>query len=366
MGAPHSLRDIRDAGASATQSPSATNPIITSLAHGGLSPAGHHAPEAGESSTHTHAGGSHPDLAAHDTLGLATQAELDAHGAATDPHTGYQRESEKGLANGYASLDAGGVVPDAQIPATIARDSELHTAFVQADHDALANPHHSNANDHAASHTLASHSAKAHSDLTGIGATDHHSNANDHVNAILNHDILTPHTGFPGGTANFLRADGTFAAPPGGGGGMTLLKKTANQIINAGAGVFVDITDLTFPVVAGVDYAFHFYITFQSAAAATGWKASVNCPAGTLDFWAQSDVIANGAAGVATHTERHNTVRDDMTLLTATITQNVDLAVRIEGRYICTANGTFAARFANELAANTQIVVQKGSWGWYF
>lgn len=151
-----------------------------------------------------------------------------------------------------------------------------------------------------------------------------------------------------------------------GGSGMNLLKKTANQTINAGAGVFTDITDLTFPVVAGTDYAFEFYITFQSAATATGWRAAVNCPAGTLDFWAGSDVIANGAAGVATHAERHNTVRDDMTLLTSTIAQAVDLNVRIKGRYLCTANGTFAARFANELASNTHIVVQKGSWGWWF
>ena len=151
-----------------------------------------------------------------------------------------------------------------------------------------------------------------------------------------------------------------------GGGGMNMLKTTADQTINAGAGVFADITGLTFPVVAGIDYAFHFYITFRSAATTTGWKAGVNCPAGVLDFWAQSDVIANGAAGVATHTERHNVTRDDMTLLTGTVTQGVDLAVRIEGRYKCTQNGTFAPRFANELAANTQLAVQKGSWGWWF
>ena len=55
-----------------------------------------------------------------------------------------------------------------------------------------------------------------------------------------------------------------------------------------------------------------------------------------------------------------------MPLLTATVTQAVDLSMRIEGRYLCTANGTFAARFANELASNTQIVVQKGSFGWWF
>jgi hypothetical protein len=42
-----------------------------------------------------------------------------------DPHTQYQKESEKGQANGYASLDSGGTVPDAQIPAGIIRDTEF-------------------------------------------------------------------------------------------------------------------------------------------------------------------------------------------------------------------------------------------------
>lgn len=149
-------------------------------------------------------------------------------------------------------------------------------------------------------------------------------------------------------------------------GMINTLKKTANQTINAGAATFVDIANLTFPVVNGVSYAFYFYIVFQSAAAATGWKAGVNCPNGTLDFWAGSQIIANGAAGVATHVRRHNVTRDDMTLLTSTVTQAVDLAIEINGRFLCTQNGTLAARFANELAANTDIVVQKGSWGYWF
>lgn len=37
-----------------------------------------------------------------------------AHAAAADPHTGYQKESEKGAASGYASLDAGTLIPTAQ------------------------------------------------------------------------------------------------------------------------------------------------------------------------------------------------------------------------------------------------------------
>lgn len=39
-------------------------------------------------------GGAHPDLATHDALGLATDAELSAHEAAADPHTGYVREAD--------------------------------------------------------------------------------------------------------------------------------------------------------------------------------------------------------------------------------------------------------------------------------
>src|SRR3990167_1403586 len=59
---------------------------------------------------HTHEGGEHPSLATHDALGLATDAELSTHTGVAGAH---------------------------------------HVAFVQADHDALANPHHSNASDHA-------------------------------------------------------------------------------------------------------------------------------------------------------------------------------------------------------------------------
>jgi len=51
--------------------------------------------------------------------GLARDSEVVAafvvHEAAADPHAGYQKESEKGAANGYASLGAGGLVPAAQL-----------------------------------------------------------------------------------------------------------------------------------------------------------------------------------------------------------------------------------------------------------
>lgn len=148
---------------------------------------------------------------------------------------------------------------------------------------------------------------------------------------------------------------------------LVFLKTTATQTINAGAGVYVDITNLTFPVINGNTYGFKFYIVFQSANVLTGQKCSVNCPTGTLDFFSTHQTVGNSATvGVATWLQRHSVTRDDMTTLTGTITAAVDLVVMIEGRYICTADGTFAARFANELVTNTDIVVQAGSWGYYW
>lgn len=48
--------------------------------------------------------------------GVAVRTFLtDLHEAATDPHTGYQKESEKSAANGYASLGAGVLVPIAEL-----------------------------------------------------------------------------------------------------------------------------------------------------------------------------------------------------------------------------------------------------------
>ena len=132
-----------------------------------------------------------------------------------------------------------------------------HVSFTQTNHDALANPHHSNANDHAQSHTHASH--------TGIGATDHHSNATDHANTEAVHSWHTAHHTrlhtvvdtldhtFPGGTANFRRADGTWNAPGGGGGGnatvmhlvaYAALSKTMTNIGTAYKDIYVGLTDL--------------------------------------------------------------------------------------------------------------------------
>lgn len=58
------------------------------------------------------------DAAAAQAAAEATAAAaLSSHAGAADPHTGYQKESEKSAANGYASLDSGGKVPAGELPA---------------------------------------------------------------------------------------------------------------------------------------------------------------------------------------------------------------------------------------------------------
>jgi len=75
-----------------------------------------------------------PLLRGHVTFAAQPQSEeidmdLLMHVAADDPHVGYQKESEKGAANGYAGLGAGGLVPVAQL----ASGTPNGTKFVRDD-----------------------------------------------------------------------------------------------------------------------------------------------------------------------------------------------------------------------------------------
>lgn len=69
----------------------------------------------------------------------AVAAAVSTHEGASDPHTGYQKESEKNNANGYCGLDASGLVADVRLPSSIARDSEVAAAVTA--HEAAGDPH---------------------------------------------------------------------------------------------------------------------------------------------------------------------------------------------------------------------------------
>lgn len=222
------------------------------------------------------------DLAAKEAAGTAAGL-IAAHEAAADPHTGYQRESEKGVAGGYASLDGSALLPlaqlpshahaaadvtsgrfsqarmpdaaagflkaggvgvdpayaalvDGDIPATIARDTEVSSAI--ATHEAAADPHtgyqRESEKDAANGYAGLDANARVVSSKIQVSATDRFlgrdtagAGAAEEITgtaatALLDTftDVLkglAPASG--GGTTNFLRADGTWAATPGGAGG---------------------------------------------------------------------------------------------------------------------------------------------------
>lgn len=65
------------------------------------------------------------DDAINDETEVTLTDPVPAHVALADPHTQYQKESEKDAANGYCGLDGSALIPDARIPAGITRDTEL-------------------------------------------------------------------------------------------------------------------------------------------------------------------------------------------------------------------------------------------------
>ena len=231
--------------------------------------------------------GDHPDLATHDALGLATDTELtthaddttnvhgivdtsvlettagaqskvDTHAAAADPHAGYQKESEKGTASGYASLDGSTKVPIAEVPTGTTGTTV-----------ALGN--HSHAQLHDRQHSITS--------------------ASDHT--------------FPGGTTNFLREDGTFAAPPGGSGAptdATYITQTANASLTneqALSGLTTGIVKVTngtgvlSTAVAG-DFPTLNQNTTGTAANVTGTVAIANGGTGQTGATAAFDALGPG------------------------------------------------------------------------
>ena len=208
------------------------------------------------------------------TIDAAQSTVVTTHEGLSDPHTQYQRESEKAAANGYASLDVNTRVPTAQlgtgtpdttkflrgdsswvaptasaawgsITGTLSAQTDLQTALdgkqvsgsyaaashthaiadltddgalaalntvgtTQIDNDAVTYAKMQNVSTTSRFLGRITAGAGDTEELTGTQATTLLDNFTSTLKG------LTPLSG--GGTTNFLRADGTWAAPSGGGG----------------------------------------------------------------------------------------------------------------------------------------------------
>lgn len=120
-----------------------------------------------------------------DTYLAANPLDLTAHLAAADPHTGYQLETGRGVANGYASLNGSAVIPDNQLPSSIARDTEIVTQI--STHSAATDPHADRA---FATSSISTHNADTTS-VHGIADTSVLATDTDVSTAVAAHAVIT-------------------------------------------------------------------------------------------------------------------------------------------------------------------------------
>lgn len=156
------------------------------------------------------------------TLSNQTDLQGALDGKAASGHT-HSIANVTGL---QSALDGKAASPilDGDLPASIARDSEVTSAI--ANHESAGDPHplyELEAQKNAANGYAGLSAGK----LSGVqvpygSSTSTACEGNDarlsDARTPLAHNIITAHNGFPGGTSTFLRGDGTFASPGGGAG----------------------------------------------------------------------------------------------------------------------------------------------------
>jgi hypothetical protein len=130
---------------------------------------------------------------------------------------------------------------------------------------------------------------------------------------------------------------------------------------NAVANTIADVTGLSFSVTANKTYYFKFVIRYTAAATTTGSRWGVNCTAGL----ATNLTMISEYTLTATTSTRNAMVQafDSPAASNATSVVAVNMAI-MEGHFTPTADGTFIARFASEVA-NSAIVAKAGSVCYY-
>lgn len=167
---------------------------------------------------------------------------------------------------------------------------------------------------------------------------------------------LAPASG--GGTTNFLRADGTWAAPTASSNVVTTKGTTQ---LTENAATLTNITGLSFSLTANRMYHFKFVGTFRSAATTTGLGLSLTGPALTYAGWsAQIEQAAAGTDQFYTYT-----VANSLSFIGASqsvVAANTDYLWEVEGFVQPSAAGTLQLQFRSEVSGST-VTLKAGSVG---
>lgn len=138
-------------------------------------------------------------------------------------------------------------------------------------------------------------------------------------------------------------------------------KKSADQTASVTA--LADVTDLAFSVAASTDYAFDFWIAYQTDATTTGIGLAINGPASPTLVSYTADI--SGFAGDSGNSTYHGmgTALDDAIVSGSVANAATIYVARLWGllRNGATA-GTLALRVRSEIGGSV-VTVHQGSWG---
>ena len=162
---------------------------------------------------------------------------------------------------------------------------------------------------------------------------------------------LVPASG--GGTTNFLRADGTFAAPSGTSNKTIVI--TADVINSSSTpNTLADVTGLSFDVVSGTVYHFYAMIPYTSAATNTGSRWTIDAPTSTLLNYTSRYTLS-----ATSETVNYASAVNIPAACNNGSTISANLAI-IQGIIKPSANGTVQIRFASE-TGNSAITAKAGA-----
>lgn len=140
------------------------------------------------------------------------------------------------------------------------------------------------------------------------------------------------------------------------------LLRTTADVVNATT-AFADVTGLTQALQATKRYAFEALLWHQTNATTTGAHFAVNIGAAptllNLSAWQQVTASVTNSTGGASAMV---TARDTAAVVETTGPGAVNMYAWLVGVIIPSADGTFAIRFASEVAVASALTVKAGSW----
>ena len=250
----------------------------------------------------------------------------------TTAHTQYQLITEKGVADGYASLDGTGKLTAGELP-TIAHGNQAGGTL------------HSIATTSVAGFMSAADKVK--SDSVASGATANSSDA-----TLLNRANHTGAQAISTVTGLQTALDSKIT------GSRQTCIKTSDQSMSSTTPV--DVTEMSVTLEASSRYTFKFMIPYRSAATGTGISFAVNGPA-TPTVLAYMKTAPTSATAVAVSTANTYSVHQPTATTTAA---NADQYATLEGVIVTgAAGGAFTLQFSSE--SNGQAVtVRQGATGY--